>query len=467
MRRWLWVVLVCMAGGAAVAAQSDDVLTVDDVAVTTQQSAFGVPEEVASGMLENTSEDDAFADVQVFAELYDADGEIVGEGVGFLVNQCGQSVPVDFVLQPGDAQRFVATLELYEVDGTYEDVEFFPQGRATEPAATADADPVDGVIPVTGREIAGLEWATETVEGDDEDAEPEMRQTLLYGVGCYRDVFTTYDWYEYDPTEDSTQAIQHPRYEMATDPAVRERLELTDDTLYNRSQLTYPPNTDGGRLVHQTDINTLITAEPDGTFRRVIDDELFRSTLQGVNWLPDERFLAYYYGAYGDGVTYLVASAAGAYFSTPERFSVPSVTVPGVTPDISRLIVSGTFNDDARPGFYLKPPAAEQFERLFAWDNLPGNNYPAPVYRSFGGVQGEDVIYFALLNSDDEPGLYCYDRADERLYNLAPLPLELGTEDRAFMRLSPDGEQIALGANGVNGGLWLLDLSEFDECNRE
>ena len=466
MRRWLWMAVWLLGGVAVATAQPGDVLDVDDVDIITRESAFGVVEQVASGTLINTGEDDAFADVQVFAEMYDRDGEVVGEGVGFLVNQCGKNVPLDFALQPGGEQRFVTTLELYDPDDSYDEVEFFPQGRTIEADSDEDADPTEGVIPVTRREVAALEWAQpDVVPGSVDSAEDEV--SLLYGVGCYRDVFTTYTWYQYNLSEDTTRAVQHPRYEQATDPETLERLELTDDTLYTRSALTFPPGTaTDGRLIHQTDINTLITAEPNGTFRRVIDDELFRSTLQGITWLPEERFMAYYYGAYGDGVTYLVASSAGAYFSTPERFSVPSVTVPGVLPDVSRLIVGGTFNDDEEPGFYLKQPAAEQFERLFTWDNLPGNNYPAPVYRSFGGPATEDAIYFALPNTDDEANLYCYDRVDERLYNLAPLPLALGTEDRAVMRLSPDGEQIALGANGIGGGLWLLDLDAFDECNR-
>lgn len=462
MRRFL-ISIVIVAGAWAVFAQGES-LTVTDTAVSTQVDVFGVEQQVASGRVMNTSDDDAFTDVQVFAEIYDADDEIIGEGFGFLVNQCGKSAPPGFALQPGAEQRFVTPLEFYGEDTDYARIDYFPQGRAVAPSAEK-TDPVEGVIPVTNREIAGLEWATSTPEDAEdegnEDGEQDIR--LLYGEGCYRDVFTTYDWYEYDIETDTTQAIEHPRYDEATDPTLRERLELTDDMLYNRSFLSFPP--DGGeRLVYQDTINSLFTAEPNGTFRRLLDEELFRSTLQGINWLPEERFVAYYYGGYGDGVTYLVASTAGAYFSTPERFSVPSVTVPGALPDVSRLIVSGTFNDDETPGFYLKQPAAEIFERLFEWENLPGNNYPAPVYRSRGGLQTEDVIYVALPDENDAPGLYCYDRREQTLFELAPLPLALGTEDRAYMRLSPDNAYIALGANGLNGGLWLLDLSAFEHC---
>lgn len=454
MRRLLIGVIVLMAVHTAFG-QGDD-LSVTDVTVSAQVDAFGVEQQVAIGTVTNTAADTAFADVQVFAEIYDADDDIIGEGFGFIVNQCGKSAPPDFVLQPDAAQRFVTPLEFYGDETDYERIAYFPQGRSVAPSGD-DTDPINGVIPIANREIAGLEWAVDTTEDGAQDI------TLLYAEGCYRDVFTAQDWYEYDPATDTTQAIEHPRAAEATDPETRERLGLTDDTLYNRSYLSFPPN-GGSRLVYQDNINSLFTAEPNGTFRRLLDEELFRSTLQGIYWLPEERFVAYYYGGYGDGVTYLVASSAGAYFSTPERFSVPSVTVPGALPDVSRLIVSGTFNDDETPGYYLKQPAAELFERLFEWENLPGNNYPAPVYRSRGGLQTEDVIYFALPDANDAPRLHCYDRREGALFDLAPLPLELGTEDRAYMRLSPDNATIALGANGMNGGLWLLDLGAFDHC---
>jgi hypothetical protein len=445
----------------AVYAQSEDI-TVDTFSIETQVDAFGVEQLIASGSVVNDTTD-AFADVQVFAELYDEDDEIIGEGFGFLVNQCGNGLPVDFNLQPEQEQRFSATLEFYEDTTEFERIEFFPQGRSLEPTEDEVSTPINGVIPVTNREIAGLEWiATEILE-EDETTTTEAN-TLLYGVGCPTDVFTNYEWFAYDVNNDTTEITQHPRYDVATDPEIRERLELQDDELFNRSFLSFPPNSDG-RLIHQDNLNTLITAEINGTFRRIIDAELFRSTLQGIQWLPEERFIAYYYGAYGDGVTYLVASSAGAYFSTPERFSIPSITVPTATPDLSRLIVSGTFNDDESSGFYFKPPAAEQFELLFEWETLPGNNFPAPVYRSRGGIQPEDVIYFALPDENENVNLHCYDRRESELLKLAPLPLQLSTIDRAQMVLSPDNQKIALGAGGINGGLWLLELEEFDGCN--
>ncbi|MEM6283441.1 MAG: hypothetical protein AAF787_14710 [Chloroflexota bacterium] len=461
MQQLFSVFILLLLSATIVQAQSDD-LVVEAFSVDTVVDAFGVEQQLATGTIINET-GTAFADVQILAEIYNDGDDVIGEGVGFLVNQCGSSVPLDFELQPGEEQRFRTKLEFYEDTIRFENIEFLVQGREIDAAPTERSRPVEGIIPVTNREIAGLEWiATEVLE-EDETVTTEAN-TLLYGVGCYSDVFTTYDWFIYDADSDTTETTEHPRTEDATNPETRERLELTDDVLFNRSFLSFPPN-GGARLVHQDTINSLFTAEADGTFRRLLDEELFRSTLQGIQWLPEERFIAYYYGAYGDGVTYLVASTAGAYFSTPERFSTPSVTVPTATPDLSRLIVSGTFNNDETPGFYLKPLAGELFEPLFEWETLPGNNFPAPVYRSRGGVQAEDVIYFALHDENESATLYCYDRRESELFELAPLPLRLSTVDRAQMILSPDNMRIALGATGVNGGLWLLELETFDACN--
>ncbi len=472
MLRWLWMSTLLTASVTLVMWQGlNENFEIENERVTTTIDAFGVEQQSVVGTLLNTGSD-AYADVQIFAELIDADDEVIGEGFGILVNQCGKNVPLDYALQPDAAQRFAVPLEFYGEETDYDRIDFTPQGVAMPPARQRRTRLPDGIKEISDREIAGMEWVIEQRRLDpDAGAASETENVvtaLLYGVGCHRDVFTTYDWHRYELETERDLRVRHPREDEATAPETIERLMLTDPTLYNRSYLSYPPN-GGGRLVHQDRINTLITAEADGTFRRIIDEELFRSTLQGIYWLPDERFVAYYYGGYGDGVTYLAASSAGAYFSTPERFSVPSVTVPGATPDLSRFIVGGTYNDDETPGFYLKMPAAVNFERLFEWENLPGNNFPAPVYRSRGGVQVEDVIYFALpegdpASADADVHLYCYDRREAELTQLAPLPLQLGTEDRATMHLSPDGELIALGANGINGGLWLLDLSAFGAC---
>lgn len=467
MRRVIISVIAGLLMAAAVQAQDDGGLFVaDDAAIVSTTDIYGVASQSVVGVLVNGDTENAYGDLQVMVEAYDDDGELIGEGFGYVTNQCGKSVPFTYTLQPEREQRFSAPLEFYVDEPDVATLEFFPQGRPVDPTDDA-ANPIDGVIPVDSREVARMEW--ETVETTSDDGETTTETRLLYGVGCYRDVFTAQHWYAYQPDADTTQPITHPRAEEARADALLERMGLASqyvdddfEVLYNRSYLTFPPN-GGNRIVFQTDNNTLVTAQVDGTYRRILDENLFRSTLQGFQWLPDERFMAYYYGAYGDGVTYLVASTAGAYFSTPEHLSTPSVTVPRVFPSLSNVIVSGDFVDGER-GYYLTPPAADRYALLFAWDNLPGNNYPAPVYHSHSGLEAEAVLYFALPDEDDAPRLHCYDRRDETLHDLTPLPFELGTEDRAMMALSPDGNTIALGANGVGGGLWLLDLTAFEAC---
>ncbi|MEO0562846.1 MAG: hypothetical protein AAF125_12115, partial [Chloroflexota bacterium] len=399
MRNWTWVlVLVVGMGWSAVGAQAD--LSAGDATVTTEIDVFGAEQQVAFGIVTNDSASEGFADIQVLAEIFDADDEIIGEGLGFLTDQCGKGAAFDYVLPPEGEALFRMKVELYEQDAVIDRIEYTASGTVVEEINLAESDPIPGITPVTTREVAGLEWRTLDDEGNPTDPR------VLYGVGCYDDVFTTYDWYAYDPATDTTEAIDHPRAEDAADPTFVDRMDMqsqfTDDVedfLYNRSKLAYEPN-GGTRAVFQTDINTLISTGLDGEFRRTIDDNLFRSTLQGINWVNNGRFIAYYYGGYGDGVTYLVASVDAAYFSTREHLSTPSVTVPTVTPNIGGVIVSGTFNGDEVPGFYIKPPASELYTKWFDWPNLPGNNYPAPVYRSRGGVQSEDVVYFALPEAD-------------------------------------------------------------------
>jgi hypothetical protein len=202
--RQLWIALL-MAGLVLTAHAQDGGLSADDVDIIAQVDVFGVEQQVAAGVITNNTEN-AYTDVQVFAEVYDADDEIIGEGFGFLVNQCGKNTPLGFALQPGVSQRFIVPLEFYG-DGTdIERIDFFPQGQAVPAEAAAGTDRVPGIIPVTRREIAGLEWQVitpENAEGADNEAEAEPITTLLYGEGCYRDVFTTYDWYEYDPATDT------------------------------------------------------------------------------------------------------------------------------------------------------------------------------------------------------------------------------------------------------------------------
>lgn len=454
----LVIMMLSVIHGATLA-QEQSSLVVSEYQVLEQRDAFGVNQLVLNGVIHNTSTDESFQNVSLFAEGYTAEGELVAEAFGILVNQCNENTPPDFILKPDHVQRFFAPLDIYEADAEIETFEFF----LTQTLLPIEALPIGqpalrGVIPVTDHEVVRLEWVMS------EATETTPSQTVLrFAEGCYRDVFSAWQWFEYDPTSDTLNPVEHPRTASIIDPIVRERLQLLDDTLFNRSFISFAPN--GNRLVHQTELNDIITAEANGTYRRLLDDELFRSTLQGINWFPNERFIAYYYGAFGDPVTYLVASSAGQYASTPQRYSIPSVTVPGVLPDASQVIISGQFGEEENPtGYYLKPVATERYELLFEWVNLPGNNFPAPVVKSRGGLQVEDAILFVLPSDEGNPHLYCYDRRASELFDLTPLPFNLSTSDRAYMEISPDYQQLAIAATGVNGGLWLVELDRLSAC---
>ena len=136
--------------------------------------------------------------------------------------------------------------------------------------------------------------------------------SLRYATGCAGDVFTNLDWTRYDLTTGDHVNILHPDDQRVTD-ALRNTLDLTDPYLYNRSFLTFAPTS--RRLIYQTDINVVLTAEPDGSFKRLIYEDMSRHSLQGYIWLPDGRFLAYYFGAYGEEVRYFTASVEGQRIS--------------------------------------------------------------------------------------------------------------------------------------------------------
>ncbi len=50
------------------------------------------------------------------------------------------------------------------------------------------------------------------------------------------------------------------------------------------------------------------------------------------------------------------------------------------------------------------------------------------------------------------------------MHDLSPLPLQLAPDARSRMALAPDFTTLALAANGVDGGLWLIDLQRFAPC---
>lgn len=416
-------------------------LVAEDVEIIPQTDLFGQEIQIAEGVLTNT-DTQAYTNVNIFADVFDSNGEVIGEGFGFLVNACGVGL-IDHVLQPGESQRFSLTLELFET-ADVDRVEIFPEGTAVDPAPEAEPVNFTGIEQISSEEVVSVEWIDDT--------------TLRYGTGCDADMFTRLQWYEYNLDDGTQRAITHPNAQQVT-PALLQQLGLTDPYWLNRSFLTFSPTS--RRIVYQTDINTVLTAEPDGSFKRLIWDDLARRSLHGFIWLPEGRFLAYYYGAFGDEVVYFTASLEGQRISGSIYDVVPSMTVPGPTPDGARAVITTTVDDVT--GYYLQQTGFAGNELLFeaAPETIPDNNYPAPIY----AVNAANEAFVYLVRPiDGVPLLECFNRQTSTLNDLTALPLSLSSDDRAWTWLSPDGYTIVLAANGVDGGLWEIDLNAFGGC---
>jgi hypothetical protein len=452
MRLYLIVMfcLFCLSG--TLLAQDDDdptslPLTVSDVEILTQPDIFGMPSMVAQGRLLNESTQDAYTNLSLYAEVYDAADELIGEGFGFLVNACGVGVLPDFALQPGESQTISVTLELYEEDteDEIERVEIIAGGSPVDPSSANPFLTYRDVTSITDREVVMVEWIDSV--------------SLRYAVGCDANNFTMWDWYELDLTSGDSTPIEHPRAGDVTE-ATLERLSLDEGSEFELSYLSFHPGS--RRLIFQNELNTLLTAEPDGTFPRLLYDNMARFSLHGFIWLPDERFLAYYYGAYGDPVRYVTGSMLGQQISGTIYQITPSVTVPGPAPDGARVVISQEV--DGQGGYYLWSAISPGGRLLFEAD-LPGNNWPAPIFLPTTG--GEAFIYF-IRPVNGQARLQCYDTASSTLNDLLILPLNLGTDDRAWSFLGPENptpeeggflRTLAIAANGVNGGLWTVELT--------
>jgi hypothetical protein len=71
---------------------------------------------------------------------------------------------------------------------------------------------------------------------------------------------------------------------------------IEDETLIESSYLTFP--TQSRRVIWQSDINDIFTAEVDGSFKRRVQTRLAIYSLQGFVFSPLGNFVAYYFGAY-------------------------------------------------------------------------------------------------------------------------------------------------------------------------
>lgn len=455
MPRWLYGLISLFLVVNPVFAQTPETdLVLSEVQIESQVDAFGTLRQTAVGVLENRGTE-AYTDILLTGEVIDEAGSVIGEAYGSLVDVCGNTLSDP--IQPGQIRRFSAPLDLFEERAPL-DVSLIVE--ATETAPEGESDMLNpGITQITTEEVVRVEWEDDT--------------TLRYGVGCPSEVFTRYNWYRYALGEDEAEAIVHPSAAQVTPQFI----EITgiplitqtqgaerDDTLFDRSMLTFSP--DGARAVFQNDLHDLYSIQPDGSFRRRVQTGLYQHTLQGYLFTPQAMFLAYYYGAYGDPVRYIVATVRGGAVSLGVNEITPSVTVPGLTNDGQRVIISGTFpveGEDVTGYFWQRVRSASR-ELLFKTDVLPGNNYPAPVfYRKDNGTR---YIYI-IRPINNLPTLQCFHYESKTLTTLTPVPLDLTDSDRAEAWISPNGETLALAAIGAHGGLWQIDLSALPACEAD
>jgi hypothetical protein len=416
-------------------------LVAEETVIVTGLDAYGQQISVAEGFLINQG-DTAYNNISLTAEVYDESGDIIGEGFGYPVKACGEGLLPEFSLQPGLSQSFSVPLDIFEEEAVVDRIEIFPQADSIDPLGGTQAPSlVNGITQVTNREVVAVEWLDDNV--------------LRYSTGCWRDTFNNRTWYDYTISTGIQQQTPHPRAGEIT-PTMLGLINLQDPVQFNRSFFAFAPGQ--RRAVYQTDLNTLVTVEADGSFQRVLFDRLYNISLQGINFGRDGVFLAYYHGGYGDDVLYLTANVGGQQLSQHPTISLPSKIIPGVSPNGQRVVIAATINDVT--GYYLRATNTESQELLFEAEP-PGNNWPAPLYN----ITPENARYIYIARPvEGEPRLQCYNPDSRVLHDLMPLPLQLETDERAWMTLSPNGNTIALLANGLHGGLWLIDLTAFEAC---
>ncbi|MBZ0292728.1 MAG: hypothetical protein K8L99_09230 [Anaerolineae bacterium] len=446
-----WLVCGMLFAVAGITAAQDEGLAVEDVELTTQVDALGLEVQMVQGRLVNDSSS-AFDQIDLYAEAYDGDDQLIGEGFGYLVNACGEALLPGFTMHPGMSEGFAVPLDIFEEGAAVARVEVIPEASAVDTASSGQSGFFPGVNEVTRREVVSVEWI---------DA-----NSLRYSVGCWRDLFSQRQWHEYNLRTGIQQPVEHPRAAEMTD-ALANALELDDDMLFERSFFTFAP--DQRRGVYQTELNTLVTVEPDGTFPRVLYDRLYNISLQGIYFPTGGAgvFIAYYYGGLGDPVNYVTGNVNGQQLSqspkdpanpTAINESLTSLITPGVSTSGKRVVVMREV--DGTSAYYLRATDTERIDRLFEAEP-PGNNWPAPLYTIT--PENEQFVY-VVRPVDEDARLQCYNVLTQSLHDLSGLPLALSDSARSWMWLSPDGESIALAANGVSGGLWLIDLTALEDC---
>ncbi len=434
MRNLLLLCLLYLAGALLIVGQSAPQLILSETAIASQPDGFGGEMPVVRGKVFNHGAD-AYRNVTVSVEAYSADERLIGEGFGFLVDACGTAL-VDRALLPGAVQTFSAPFELF-ADGDVASVRVNVDAEAEAPQWSPAID-APAVTLIARSEVVMLEWL------DDE--------TLIYGVGCEGAVFTELDWWRYDLADHALSQIEHPdagkvSAEMIakSDAALITQSGEQNPALFYGSRMTFPPG--ARRIVYQNDLHTIFSAEPDGSFKRLIHDKLHQHSLRGFTWARQPGvFLAYYFGTHGEPVYYFSADVEGQMLMGRLEELTPSLIAPGPAEDGLAAVVGWQRADSS--GYYLDY-AFGGSELLFE-AQLPGNHYPAPI------VAG-DIIY-VVRPIEGVAALQCFDRLTRQLTTLTELPLHLTRPARAWSWLSPAGGKLALAMNGAAGGLWWLEL---------
>ncbi len=425
-------------------AQDEPMLISSNTQIKTQLNLFDEEGLVVTGDLYNFGTE-AYTNINVYVEAYNEDEDLIGEGFGFLVDACGNAL-LDYEMQPDKLQTFNAPFELFEDDEV-------ASVQVISEATTIDAQPrpdfeLVGVNTISTEEVVMLEWL-------DDD-------TIIYGVGCDDNVFVNLAWRQYDLSDNEVITVNHPDASFVTETMIQQsgatmisQSGEQDPELFDRSQMIFSPQ---GRVIYQNDIHTVLSTEPDGSFKRLIHDGLHQFSLKGFIWADTPGvFLAYYYGSYGEDVRYFAGNVSGNLLSARLERGQSSVTIPGPTPDGVSAVVGTTIDDVT--GYYLQSSLYNTNQLLFEAD-LPGNNYPAPIV-----VDTADNRFIYIVRPiDNIPTLQCYNRSDDAVVTLTQLPFILSTEARAWSWMSPDKSRIAISINGPDSGLLWVDLSENNKC---
>lgn len=435
MRLTLFILALLSGLAVVVSGQDPPQLILLNTEAGTQPDGFGGETPVVTGKVFNHGEQ-AYRNISITVDAVGADGELIGEGFGFLIDACGTAL-LDYALMPGAVQAFSAPFELF-ADGDVASVRVSVDGEAVAAEWPARLE-APAVNLIARDEVVMLEWLDE--------------ETLIYGVGCEGAVFTELDWWRYAVGDHALLAIEHPDAARVTpemiarsDAALITQAGEQNAELFYGSRMTFPPG--ARRIVYQNDLHTIFSAEPDGSFKRLIHDKLHQHSLRGLLWARDAGiFLAYYFGAHGEPAHYFTADVEGRMLMGRLEELKPSLTVPGPAEDGMAAVVGWRRGEVS--GYYLNY-AFGGSELLFE-AALPGNNYPAPI------VAGH--IVYVIVPVEGVPTLQCFNRRTGELATLTALPLQLTREARAWSWLSPGGGKLAAAMNGTEGGLWWVDVA--------